>query len=470
MASYTQSVREILQLNKRPDESLTDIADVYAIANRTLFAGAPINVIDNDYQQRFITGFTLHFMNEEIGYETIPLWKMALNEKIFNNYSYINKIFANLDKEIFADYTVKRIENEGSTTGSKEASGSASSERDVSVSNSSETVVDAEGTSDTVKSGSELRSRAGEDSLTKEGAELHNKKGDDKLTKSGSEYVKGSGTDTTIDENFQDSLRSTGKRQDVNNLTIQSTTPMGTVDTLGTADGNFSGIDIELRSDPIIDGDDFDDLRKPDIYELNGVDPTGSTKGFEYIRDRENKYMSSAQEVGQTTQDTEDGNEQSYSRDVNKATKGSGTLTTYGVNDAGQASPRIDQTDYNSKEDTIYGKDAEGNVSERKDTTQYGGKDVTTFGYKLDAQGDPTADERKDATTTSTDSTTTENASSTTSDDVSSSTENTESTSGTHEDTTDQTDYNINLEMLYRSIPLLNKVWEIFDDLFMLIF
>lgn len=33
----------------------------------------------------------------------------------------------------------------------------------------------------------------------------------------------------------------------------------------------------------------------------------------------------------------------------------------------------------------------------------------------------------------------------------------------------DETDYNVSLEMIYRSVPLLGKVWEIFNDLFMLI-
>ena len=46
----------------------------------------------------------------------------------------------------------------------------------------------------------------------------------------------------------------------------------------------------------------------------------------------------------------------------------------------------------------------------------------------------------------------------------------TDTDTGTHSEDLDETDYTLNWEMLYRSMPLLNKVWEIFDDLFMLIF
>ena len=49
------------------------------------------------------------------------------------------------------------------------------------------------------------------------------------------------------------------------------------------------------------------------------------------------------------------------------------------------------------------------------------------------------------------------------------STTNTDAT-GSKTNVEDETDYNISLEMIYRSEPLLYKVWKIFDDLFMIIF
>ena len=77
MANYTQSIREILQMNKQPGENITDIAVITSIANRTIFDGTMVNVIDEKYRNTFITGFTLHFFNDELGLETLPLWKIA---------------------------------------------------------------------------------------------------------------------------------------------------------------------------------------------------------------------------------------------------------------------------------------------------------------------------------------------------------------------------------------------------------
>lgn len=108
MANYTQSIREILQMNKLPDENITDINVISAISQRTIFDGTMVNVIDEKYRQNFITGFTLKFFNDELGLETLPLWKIALSEKLINNGSYINSIYENLDKQIFSQYRVKK--------------------------------------------------------------------------------------------------------------------------------------------------------------------------------------------------------------------------------------------------------------------------------------------------------------------------------------------------------------------------
>ena len=111
MAQYTQSIREILQAAKTDQEDLRSVTDVYNISMRTLFANAPLSVISNEYVQQFVTGFTLHFFNDELGLETLPLWQIALNEKLYNSGSYINLIFKNLDKQVFSEYHVEDNEN-----------------------------------------------------------------------------------------------------------------------------------------------------------------------------------------------------------------------------------------------------------------------------------------------------------------------------------------------------------------------
>lgn len=451
MANYTQSVREILQFNKRPAESLTNISDVYAIASRSLFANAPINVLDNDYQQRFVTGFALHFMNEELGYETLPLWQIALNEKLFNNANYINKIFENLDKEIFKDYNVKQIDTEGTKSGSKEASGSLASMRDVGTSSidtvvkdasdvltyDTSDVLDAEGTHNTTKSGSELTTKDGTDILAKKGSETKELGGSDTLSKSGSEITSNEGGESTF--------HSMGSKGSENSLRVGIDTPQGQISQIRST--TYSG-DISVSSG------DF-----PHDFDIDGTEGVA-------VEENAYSYMTAAEDYGKNTLNTETSNDRTDNDLV--------TTTSY--------EDREDTTEYGRLEKMHYGKDGT-TADARTDETTYGGKESVTYGKRW-TNNNEVADPRTDNISTSDDETrtktgtesrdiddtTTNSLASTVDDDLSQTTENTETTSDEHADSLSQTDYNINLEMIYRSIPLLNKVWEIFDDLFMLIF
>ena len=93
MANYTMTLMEILQQNMKPGMSLNNINDVYELASTCLFNNTPVNVINDEYRQNFIIGFTLHFLKDEIGLETLPLWQIALTEKVVNNAAYINNFY-----------------------------------------------------------------------------------------------------------------------------------------------------------------------------------------------------------------------------------------------------------------------------------------------------------------------------------------------------------------------------------------
>lgn len=492
MANYTQSIREILQFNKRPAESLENVNDVYSIASRCLFDNMPSNVIDDQYAQRFITGFALHFMNEELGYETLPLWKIALNEKIYNSGSYINKIFANLDKEIFADYNVKNASNSGTTSGSKTGTGSLTADRDVTVASTdtgTETISETVGTESTdtytgddsttlTKAGSEVHAHDGTDTLKKEGAESRQKGGTDVLAKKGSELTKRGGTDvftksgteTTSDSGGDETWSSSGSDNRVNSATVQSDTPQGSLQNLRSVnyDGSIAQTPHGTQSEFSINGNNVGSS-----FELNNT----------------YNYMSAAQETGQTTLNAETSNEKvttdrsselSFDDREDSTEYGGKQSLTYGSDLDGHPDARTDETTYGGTEDLVYGKTHDGVQAERKDTTTYGSKEVVTYGKNgagaTDARTDVTDVDAHDvreiesSTTKTASNGNTLTKSGTTSDDLSQTTSNSETSSGTHSDSSNQTDYNINMEMLYRSMPLLNKVWEIFDDLFMLIF
>lgn len=481
MANFTQSIREILQANKGPLESLTNIADVEAIARRTIFDVDGIDSINEDYQEQLITGFTLHFMNDEIGYETLPLWKIALNEKLYNSGSYINKIFENLDKEVFADYSVRNVLNSGNTSDSKSFAGTVTHD------NSSSTSSTDDNETTVTKEGAELNLKQGDDSLSKIGSEAHQRGGKDTLKKEGSEYQLNDGNDSSSDISFNDNARSSATDVYTNGIQIQSDTPMGSLENLiDTPKVVDHGVRVSEKE--VVDHEDEQGnvYRKLDVYGLSGGEAgaEGTDAGQGYTIDKEYNYMSAAAENDETQSTIENGNEQSFNRNASNTQYGHGVATTYGIRG------------YEPAEDE---QEPEPIPDERLDTNSYGSLDSTTYGYKIDVDEEtgkaslvPDEDGRVDKTEYNSGSSTlygkyydgnnikdaerkdvsVENASheSTVTDNGSQLTSNNETVSGTHADTTIETDHRLNWEMLYKSMPLLNKVWEVFDDLFMLIY
>lgn len=116
MARYTEYVYEILQRNALPDERVTDLTDMTAIAYRTLFKDAPLNVLSSLARENFVTQFTLHYFKDEIGLETLTLWRFALAEKLYNNAEYINGVYQNLAKQAYTEYESRVSASNGTRT------------------------------------------------------------------------------------------------------------------------------------------------------------------------------------------------------------------------------------------------------------------------------------------------------------------------------------------------------------------
>jgi len=510
MGAYTQSIREILQFNKTPQQKLTDVNDVYDLASQYLFDEMPQNVISDDYIEQFITGFTLHFMNDELGLETLPLWKIALNEKIYNSGTYINKIFENLDKEIFAEYNVKSVAENGEMSRNTSFAGSTSDAREVmtSTTDSDVTTIKKEGSEirykdgedELEKKGSEGRIKGGDDTLQKKGSEYHYRGGKDILEKKGSEVQLNMGTDETNDAGYQDNLHSNATDNYITGVQIQSDTPMGSLQNIHNPNDAATVSGIVDHVEP------YEDVgRELDIY---GLGDSGGGAGQDYTVGKEYNYMSAAAENDQTQTTIENGNEKTINHNDNyvkhglavstsygkKGTPGSGDnppsttadprtdeteyksydSTTYGFKKEGEnPSPdnREDKTTYNSNERIVYGKyGTTGSSSDpRIDKTTYNSGETVRYGYYRDVNpetGEPdfVPEERKDTNSKY------ETFSSYVKDNDSTMDSHNEIVTGTDDKTIGEIDHTLNWEMLYKSMPLLNKVWEIFDDLFMIIF
>lgn len=347
MANYTQSIREILQMNKLPNENITDVNVISAIAQRTIFDGTMVNVIDERYRQNFITGFTLHFFNDELGLETLPLWKIALSEKLINNGSYINLIYENLDKQIFSQYRVKK------TTDDLTLAETNRSEFEESA--------NAGGSLENVKSGSDLT----ETNNVQTGGEKVNETHSDTHSENGSYTDTSEGTLTGTSENSNKT----------NAVGISYDTPQG-----------------KLQNQMV----------------SPGGDRTG--QGVKYVSDNTFNYMSAANENDSSVIDSSNNEENTSSTTTrtfdNYIINSNGTITR----DASQSRIENDGSNkvtYNSKDTQTR------NLTDTREHTENGSKDVET-----------------------------------------------------QRDINDE-EYTLNMEMLLKSENLLNRVWALFDDIFM---
>lgn len=347
MANYTQSIREILQMNKQPGENITDIAVITSIANRTIFDGTMVNVIDEKYRNTFITGFTLHFFNDELGLETLPLWKIALSEKLINNGAYINLMYDNLDKQIFSQYRVKKTTDDLTLAESHRSEFTETNE--------------GTGTLENAKSGTDTIT--GNNTVT----------GGEKVTETTDMHRLETGSYTDASEGSLTSENNNTSK--VNAVAVAYDTPQG-----------------KLQNQMV----------------TPGGDRTGT--GVKYISDNTFNYMTAANENDNTTVDNGSNNESTNSSTTRSFddydVHNQGTITR----DASQSRTETVNTNntlYNSKDTQTR------NLTDNRSHDETGGKDVET-----------------------------------------------------NRDINDE-EYTLNMEMLLKSENLLNRVWALFDDIFM---
>lgn len=249
MSKYTQTISSILRENARPGEDVNDIYDICDIAKRCLFDGYGIQSVPQLYRDRFITGFSLHFFNDEIGMETLPLFKMGLADKLYNNGEYIGEIFGTLDKQLFSDYRTRATNGAGNST-------------IISSNNKTST-------------GTVSDNKTGTDTVTHTGSASDRKQGTDTTENTGTTASVHSGNDTVKNTGTVGNLHTGQNRDDHENT--DTLTKSGSEIT----SGNASGISSKSGSDSVVSGGTETSNKTSGSTSVNESSDTGNTVGGE---------------------------------------------------------------------------------------------------------------------------------------------------------------------------------------------
>ena len=439
MAQYTQSIREILQQNKTASEDLRKLSDVYAIANRTLFAYATQEEMPFEpllsYREPFVTGFALHFFNDELALETLPLWQISLHEKLLNNHEYITQIFDNLDKQVFADYKVRTDEGHSNVIASLSEENDGSDSRTTSNTKGSTGSVTNTESASNEKGGSIDRTKSGEDTLTKGGtigdvraiSEQGTQTGTDEVAKTGTEAVAHAGTVETAHD---------GADTVTNDLLTTNEDLGGQV----TDKQNAIGINYDTPQGSLAN------MRTP------GGDATGT--GVAYANGQTYNYMSNAQETNNTN--VHESHAESQSADTGTVETAYDSTTTQTMNNTDTTTHNTTSTETRNLADSKTVSDSNTKTMNTEDVQAYDSSEVETHNL-IESTSKENMETRALQDTE-------DGTSAGTVHGVKSASNETEKV-----DSGNATEYTMNWEMLYRSMPLLNKVWEIFDDLFMIL-
>lgn len=390
MSTYTQSIKSILMANKRSDESIDKLTDIYAIASRAIFDIAPMEVIDENYRARLITGFTLHFLNEEIGLETLLLFKLGLSDKIYNNAEFINGIFDKLDKQLFKDYVTKTHNGQ-----------------------SNDTVLGLDTIADT---GDITTNKTGKDTVEKTGTTTDGHTGD--ISKSAT--INNLHTKIGTEQLMHGTVDSTT----VNGNTVQSGGEVVSETTNGNSDSKANSGSYALDTPQ----NEITNLRESKSNPGAAYDASG--KGIKALNESKMAYMSNASLADST-----------------------GVTSSSSSTNRDASATRIQNTENSTVKNSKTGSDT--NSVNMLDTDQGNNSETETF------------NDTKILTNNLTDEMKYNNQIKTENDLL-----KTINHSGSKETSNSDTETSaaLNMEMIYKSMPLLNKLWETFDELFMMLY
>jgi len=452
-AVYTDKIYDILQ-RENPDADLSTINGIKEAAKHSLFTAEMLNFISEQHRDAFAAGFTLHYLQDEIGYPAFSAWRIALLEKIANNSEFINLIYDNLDKQVFANYRISKSEHDGTNNvtttpnltdetthnttdtltkaGSEKQTGSTTGEHS-STSNAGKSQTTSNDTSNTTNSDT-TKATSETDTTTHDGGTSTST-----TTNTGTVKTNDNGEDkTTKAENYTDTNTPSGSRQ---------TTNSG--NTVTTEHGAQTNSGWNQYSDTPQSG-------------LNAVREGTYLTNATYTEGNNGAYSDTTHNGGSTTTESFNG----YKETHNHSARAADNVTD--VTHTG-TSTRTDDT--TAKTDGTTSSDGTSKVTGENNSTTSGTKAVTNNGTTTNEQ---LTDSKESGTESGSSESTlsfenrTDTSAHTGTDTVTHKGNTT--TDGTDKATDNVESYEISMAMLLQSEPLMSRLWHLFDDLFMMVY
>lgn len=477
--------------------------------------------IDEKYRKFFMSAFPMHYFNDEIGLETPMMFKIALASKLYENSAFINGVLENLDKNIFGTYSVRKLVNDNERThviskdGTVErdiANTGGSSDNENSANNETweyEKYSTHSNTNrkqgDDVSGWDETHQNNLSQTLEKIGKYSTSKTGHDDVdygkTDTGTAgYGKETVTELEHGHQIDTDNTHTGNNRDITSGTTTKgiagktkDVTQGRTTTTDTVDNNGSVVTADTPQGSL------SNIRSGNVQKGAGIS-AGVGGGMTF------NYMSGASLADSTTvnqsvvqHDTTDKPTVSHEYENYLETETPNVTHTITINESDDGSESHSGTDTTTE--TTGGQDTNTHVLSGTDSTVYGSTETTDFDYEgVDQTGRPITKHYSEKTTNTDRITDDHNFSDQYNDqeyDNGSNTENmnnylksntlTKGLTNTHNDSTSDdseshdlengtqnellqaTENNsiISLEMLMKAEPLMNKIWDIFDDIFM---
>lgn len=494
MAKYTISILDKL-IEGSNNKDLTDFQNLTDVSKATLF-GSELNVISEEYRDRFVLSFTQEFLYDEIGFETFTGWRMALAHRIFDLAERINWTFENLDKQVFANYSVNKRTIDATSAGNVKSDMLAKTTADgttATTANNTATGTQSDevaGTGEVKDSstGKNTTTGSNDTSTTKSGTETSSKTANDKSTTTYGKSTSTSTTDTgtvksAVDGDVVDTKEITGS---INKTTTNDLTKTGSESNSkeATENGHGSKSPALLETKSTKEGNNVTEreISYSDTPQngLSAVKDGNYLTNFTFQKETETPHLFATT----TTESLVAGESESNGKTLTETN----SLTFNNRKDSNSGSENTSYNDYSEKNTH----DDNSTKTETRDlsgttTTADSGSDVTVGESTVsDTLTRDLTDTTNASTTTTEDTTNSATSSSKNSSTLSRNTTNTTESSGsdsTHNEsintnvnttTNDSTSktveqverYDFNYEMLMRATPYLKGLWREFDDLF----
>lgn len=500
-AVYTDKIYDILQ-RENPEANLSTIEGIRDAAKKSLYTEEMLSFIDEQHRDAFAAGFALHYLQDEIGYPAFSAWQIALLEKVVNNADFINLVYDNLDKQVFANYRMTKAKHAGThsatttpdltdmttydstntatKTGAEKQTGSTSGEH-TSTSNAGKTQSTTEDTAATTSNDTASGTSTTETTTHNEGTSSSD------TTNTGTVETKGTGTVTTDNEGTtttkntgtvetSDTANDTGTKSE--NYT-DTTTPSGSK----TTSNSGNTVTTEHGAQHTDGWNQFSDTPqnglnavKSGTYLTNATynegnvtaytdtTDTGESTVTETYSNYKEQHTHSAEAADNTTTNQHTG-ESTRTDDLTQAT----TVDTSNTETRNTTDTRTDNTKSNVKGTTS--DDGTSSVSGETSTTATGNTNTT-------ANGTTTTEQLTDASESGSESGTSEHT--LTFENRKDTNEHSGTDTTTHtgttttdgsEDATDESEtFELNMAMLLQAEPLMSRIWRLFDDLFMMVY